>query len=203
VSGLALLGVAMVQDSTVLLLGGGGALFASVLLFGPVLIPRLVRIGGAVPRTAARPAAAHAVRDPRRTAPAAASLLVGVTLTTAVLTGMDTWRTALDEQIGRDHPIDFALASPGEPVSADLLGRIRRTPGVEQAVSVEGVVVRVTGLGEPIPVVAAPDAGRVARDGGAFAGVEPGTIRIDSEAFRLRAGDEVTVSGGERGTVGA
>ncbi|WP_432934164.1 hypothetical protein ACQPZZ_20005 [Microbispora sp. CA-135349] len=86
-------------------------MFAGVLLFGPVLVPRLVRIAGALLGPAGRLATANAVRNPRRTATTAASLLVGVTLTSAVLTGMATWRSAVDEQIGRDHPVDVALTS--------------------------------------------------------------------------------------------
>ncbi|GAA0820183.1 ABC transporter permease [Streptosporangium amethystogenes subsp. fukuiense] len=202
VTGPALLGVAMVQGSTALMLAGGGSVFGGVLLFGPVLVPRLVRITGALLGPAGRLATKNAVRNPRRTATTTASLLVGVTLTTAVLTGMTTWRSSLDEQIGRDHPIDVALTSPKEPVTTDLLNRVRHTPGVEQAVSMDGAVARVAGLDEPIPVVTAPAAAQVARDGGAFARVEPGKIRLDSEAFgkslSLRPGDRVTVRVGDR-----
>lgn len=210
VIGLVLLGLAMVHDSTALMVAGGGSVFTGVLLFGPVLVPRLVRIIGAPLGTAGRLAAKNAVRNPRRTATTTASLLVGVTLTTAVLTGMSTWRSSLDEQIGRDHPIDVTLTSPKQPVTADLLDRVRHTPGVERAIAVNGAVARVAGLGEPIPVVAAPatahataqPTAQVARDGGAFARVQPGTIRIDSEAFGrnlgLRPGDRVAVRVGDR-----
>ncbi|MER6170072.1 FtsX-like permease family protein [Streptosporangium sp. NPDC001681] len=202
VIGPALLGVAMVQGSTAFMLAGGGSVFGGVLLFGPVLVPRLVGITGALLGPAGRLATKNAVRNPRRTATTTASLLVGVTLTTAVLTGMTTWRSSLDEQIGRDHPIDVALTSPKEPVTTDLLNRVRHIPGVEQAVPVDGAVARVAGLDEPIPVVTAPAAAQVARDGGAFARVEPGKIRLDSEAFgkslSLRPGDRVTVRVGDR-----
>ncbi|WP_433424730.1 ABC transporter permease [Microtetraspora malaysiensis] len=202
VAGPALLGVAMVQDSTAFMVAGGGSVFAGVLLFGPVLVPRLVRITGALLGPAGRLATKNAVRNPRQTATTTASLLVGVTLTTAVLTGMATWRSALDEQIGRDHPIDVALTSPEGPVTTELLNRVRRTPGVEQAISVDGAVARVAGLDKPIPVVTAPAAEHVARDGGTFARVEPGKIGIDSEVFgkdlSLRPGDRVTVRVGDR-----
>ena len=202
VTGLALLGVAMAQGSTPVMVAGGGAVFAGVLIFGPVLVPRLVRIIGALLGPAGRLVTKNAVRNPRRTATTTASLLVGVTLTTAVLTGMATWRSSLDEQIGRDHPVDVALTSPKEPVTTDLLVRVRHTPGVEQAVAVDGAVARVAGLDKPIPVVAAPAAAQVARDGGAFARVEPGQIKMDSGAFgknlSLRPGDRVTVRVGER-----
>jgi putative ABC transport system permease protein len=202
VTGPALLGVAMIQHSTALLPAGGGSVFAGVLLFGPVLIPRLVRITGALLGPAGRLATKNAVRNPRRTATTTASLLVGVTLTIAVLTGMATWSSALDEEIGKDHPIDVALTSPEGPVTTDLLNRVRRTPGVERAIPVDGAVARVAGLDEPIPVVIAPAAEQVARDGGAFARVEPGKIRVDTEAFgkelSLRPGDRVTVRVGDR-----
>ncbi|MFI7042810.1 ABC transporter permease [Microbispora rosea] len=202
VVGLILLGVAMARGSTPVMVAGGGAVFAGVLIFGPVLVPRLVRIIGALLGPAGTLATKNAVRNPRRTATTTASLLVGITLTIAVLTGMATWRSSLDEQIGRDHPVDVALTSPEEPVTTDLLERVRHTPGVDQAIAVDGAVARVAGLDNPIPVVAAPAAAQVARDGGAFARVEPGKIRIDSEAFgknlSLRAGDRVTVRVGDR-----
>ncbi|MBE3010299.1 FtsX-like permease family protein [Microbispora sp. NEAU-D428] len=202
ITGLALLGVAMVQDGTALMVAGGGSVFAGVLLFGPVLVPRLVGITGALLGPAGRLATKNAVRNPRRTATTTASLLVGVTLTTAVLTGMATWRSSLNEQIGRDHPIDVALTSPEGPVTTDLLNRVRRTFGVEQAIPVDGAVARVAGLDEPIPVLTTPAGAQVARDGGAFARVEPGKIRIDSEAFgknlSLRPGDLVVVRVGDR-----
>ncbi|TXK40051.1 ABC transporter permease [Nonomuraea sp. C10] len=202
VIGLALLGVAMDRSSTALMLAGGGSVFAGVLLSGPVLVPRLVRIAGAPLGPTVRLAAENAAHHPRRTATTTASLLVGVTLTSAVLTGMATWRTSLNEQIGRDHPIDITLTSPKGPLTTDLLTRIRRTPGVERAIPVYGAVAQVAGLHDPIPVVTAPTAGQVARDGGVFARVEPGKIRIDFDAFGKgltpRPGDRVTVRAGDR-----
>lgn len=205
VTGLALLGVAMIQDSTVLMLAGGASVFTGVLMFGPVLVPRLVRVTGALLGPPGRLATENAVRNPRRTAATTAALLVGVTLTTAVLTGMATWRAAMDETNDRHHPVDAALTSLDEPVTTDLLDQVRRTPGVEQAIAVDGAVVRITGWDAPIPVLTAPDAAQVARDGGAFAQVQPGTIRLDQEAFRsarkelsIQPGDRVTVRVGDR-----
>jgi putative ABC transport system permease protein len=192
----------MVQDNTALMLAGGGSVFTGVLLFGPTLVPRLVRITGALLGPAGRLATKNAVRNPRRTAATTASLLVCVTLTTAVLTGSATTRTAVNEERDRDHPIDVTLTSPERPVTTALLDQVRHTPGVEQAISVEGVMARVAGLDERILVVTAPDAERVARDGGVFARVEPGRIRLDYAAFdkdlSSRPGDRVTLRVGDR-----
>lgn len=205
VTGSALLGTAMVQDSKVLMVAGGAPVFAGVLLLGPVLVPLLVRAVGTLLGPGGRLATENAVRNPRRTATTTAALLVGVTLTTAVLTGMATWRTAMDEQRNRHHPVDAAFTSLGEPVTTGLLDQVRRTTGVERAIAVDGVMARITGWDAPIPVLTAPDAAQVARDGGGFAQVEPGTIRLDHEAFRsartelgVRPGDRVTVRVGDR-----
>jgi putative ABC transport system permease protein len=203
VAGPALLAVAMIRDSTPFMVAGGASVFAGVLLFGPVLVPRLVRVTGALLGPAGRLATANAVRNPRRTAATTAALLVGVTLTTAVLTGMATYRAGIDEVNVRHHPIDAALTSLDKPVTANLLDQVRRTPGVEQAITVDGVAAQISGFDAPLPVLAAPDAAQVARDGGAFAQVEPGTIRIDRGAFvdpSIRPGDQVTVTVGDRHT---
>ncbi|GAA3244838.1 ABC transporter permease [Nonomuraea helvata] len=202
VTGPALLGMAMIRDSTLFMVAGGASVFSGILLVGPVLVPRLVRVTGALLGPAGRLATENAVRNPRRTAATTAALLVGVTLTTAVLTGMATWRAGLDEVNARHHPIDAALTSLDEPITIDLLDRVRRTPGVEQAIAVDGAVARITGFDKPLPVLTAPDAAQVARDGGAFARVEqPGTIRLDLDAFvdpSIRPGDQVTVRVGDR-----
>jgi putative ABC transport system permease protein len=202
VTGLALLGTAMIRDSTLLMVTGGASVFSGVLLLGPVLVPRLVRATGALLGPRGRLATQNAVRNPRRTAATTAALLIGVTLTTAVLTGMATWRAGIDEVRIRHNPIDAALTSLDKPVTTDLLDQVRRTPGVEQAIAVDGAVAQVSGFDAPLPVLTAPDAAQVARDGGSFAqGVEPGTIRIDLDAFvdpKIRPGDQLTVRVGDR-----
>ncbi|HEY6739563.1 MAG TPA: FtsX-like permease family protein, partial [Actinopolymorphaceae bacterium] len=202
-AGLVLLGVAVVHDSVPSMLAGGGAVFTGVLLLGPVLVPRLVRVAGAPLGPVGRLATENVVRNPRRAAATTASLSVGLTLTIAVLTGVETANAALTEERDRQHPVDVSLTSLDEPVPADLLDRVRETDGVDEAVAVDGAVAEVTGLDEAVPVVTASDSLRVARDGGAFARVEPGTIRFDQEAglSGVRAGERVTVSVGDRRVV--
>jgi putative ABC transport system permease protein len=205
VAGLALLAMAVLQDGRVAMLAGGASFVAGVLLFGPVLVPRLVRLTGALLGPAGRLATENAVRNPQRTAATTASLLIGVTLTSAVLTGMATWRAAMDEHRDTRLPIDVTFTSIDEPVTTGLLDQVRRTPGVERATAVDGVVARITGWDAPVPILTAPDAGQVARDGGAFARTGPGTIVLDRDAFRsertelrVQPGDRVTVRVGDR-----
>jgi len=211
--GAALLAVAAVRDSAVSMVAGGAALFAGVLLFGPLLVPHVVRGIGALLGPGGRLATENAVRNPRRTATTTASLLVGVTLTTAVLTGLATTRASVDANHGSAHPLDVALTSWDGPLAADVLEQVRATPGVGQAIAVEGVLVEVgqgsvsgtgddgetgdVGADRPLLLLSAPDAGLVARDGGTFAAVEAGTVALDADVYgddpADRLGDPVTV----------
>jgi putative ABC transport system permease protein len=193
VAGLVLLGAAVFLRSAALMVAGGGSVFAGVLLFGPVLIPRLIRVTGTLLGPAGRLATKNAVRNPRR---------IGITLTTAALIGLATASTGVTEEVDTRHPVDAALTTQEKPFAADVLDRVRSTAGVERAVPVDGVVARVAGLDKPLPVVTAPDAARVARDGGAFARMAPGTIGLDrqilSPSSGLGVGDRVTVRVGDR-----
>jgi putative ABC transport system permease protein len=201
ITGPALLAVAMLRHSTLFMVAGGAMVFAGVLLVGPVLVPHLIRTTGALLGPVGRIATENAVRNPRRTAATTAALLIGVTLTTAVLTGMATWRAGMDEVRDRHNPVDAALTALDQPITPDLLDQVRRTPGVEQAITVDGAVAQISGFDVPLPVLTAPAAAQVARDGGSFAQVQPGTIRIDLDAFRdpsIKPGDQVTVRVGDR-----
>ncbi|GAA3516700.1 ABC transporter permease [Nocardioides daeguensis] len=136
---------------------GGTAVFVGVLLFGPVLVPALIRAAGPLTQRllgpAGRLAAGNAVRNPRRTAATTASLLVGVTLTTAVLAGMASSRAALAADMDEQHPIDLAVTGTG-PLPAETLDRLEAIDGVAAAVPVPGAVARIGDL-DPLPLLPA------------------------------------------------
>ncbi len=137
---------------------GGMVSFVGVLLLGPVIVPALVRLAGRVlggTGLATRLAAANAVRNPRRSAATTASLLVGVTLATAVLTGMASARGALDVELDKQYPVDVALTSTGG-LPAGALDAVRGTAGVEAAAAVPGLRVDLEGAGDVTAL--APDA---------------------------------------------
>jgi putative ABC transport system permease protein len=180
---------------------GGVAAFSGVLLLGPVLVPGLIRASGSlVGRLGgppARLAAGNAVRNPRRTAATTASLLVGVTLTTAVLTGLASSRSAADDDMDRQYPIDLALTATDRPLPSDLVDRVRDTDGVAAAIALDGTAARVSGVGV-LPVVAARDVATVAHGSPAMADPQPGEIWVPSDELDDQDGDRVTVTAGDR-----
>lgn len=133
---------AMTAESMPVLLVGGMVSFVGVLLLGPVIVPALLRLAGrATGRGPWRIAAANAVRNPRRSAATTASLLVGVTLATAVLTGMTSARQAVSAEMDAEYPMDFAIAG-STAIAAETVERVRGIDGVEKLVAVGGTEVR-------------------------------------------------------------
>lgn len=195
--GVVLLALAIGGHSVALMLAGGTLSFTGVLVLGPLLVPALVRAAGALGRgTTARLATGNAVRNPRRTAATTASLLVGVTLTTAVLTGLASSRSAVDDDMDLSHPVDLAVTSASGPLPASLLGDVRSTAGVHEAAVLEGVVAQVAGIGA-VPVVASAPASDVVRDATVVL-PEPGTIVLPNDLLAdgdIRRRVDVSVDG--------
>jgi putative ABC transport system permease protein len=167
------------------------------MLLGPALVPGLVRLAGSalalVAGSPAKLAAANAGRNPKRTAATAASLLVGVTLTTGVLTGMATIRGATLDEMAKQHPIDIALQSESKPLEDSVLGDAKSVPGVADAVAVPGAMASVKAEGKPVslPVVAPPAGDVPLRD----LTVRPGTMVISPVAASAFVKDEFEASG--------
>lgn len=161
--GAALLATTVALDgegpALLLMLAGGIVSFSGLVLLGPVVVPGLVRACGAAAARVAGPtarlAADNAVRDPRRTSAATASLLVGVTLTTAVLVGVASTRAVTDDEMAAQHPLDAGVTRTAGILPADAARRLAAVPGVARAEAVPGVVARVAGAGEV--TVLAPD----------------------------------------------
>ncbi len=163
VGGTALLALAVSSHALPVMLAGGTVTFVGVLLLGPVLVPWLIRAVGALPGSGPvrRLATGNAVRNPRRTATTAASLLVGVTLTTAVLTGLASSRTGLDQEMDRDHPLDATVTAVDRPLATDLATRAEALPGVASVDALDGTSATIGGVEVPL----------VGTDG------RPGTVR--------------------------
>jgi putative ABC transport system permease protein len=182
------------------LVAGGTATFLGVVLLGPVLVPALVRalarVAGPALGPAGRLAAGNAVRNPRRTAATTASLLVGVTLTTAVLTGLASSRSALAAEMDQQHPIDIALTG-ADALPDDVAERAAAVDGVAAAVSVPGAPATVAG--EELTLLAPGDtAGPVLH--GELPHARPREVLVpwDLLGGEVEEGDRVAVVVGDR-----
>ncbi|MEV5003270.1 FtsX-like permease family protein [Nocardioides sp. LML1-1-1.1] len=201
-AGTAALALAIATAAPPALVAGGTAVFLGVLLLGPVVVPALIgvagRAAGRLLGPSGRLAAGNAVRNPRRTAATTASLLVGVTLTTAVLTGLASSRSALADEMDDQHPVDLALTSGARALPADVVEQVRAVPGVAAATPVGGATARVPGL-DPLPVLAVP-----ADEGGVLHGSLPTprprqvVLPWDALGDGIEVGDRVAVTVGDR-----
>ncbi|KQZ75929.1 ABC transporter permease [Nocardioides sp. Root151] len=188
-----------------LMVVGGGATFFGVILLGPTIVPALIRVAGSLTARVMGPpgrlATSNAVRNPRRTAATTASLLVGVTLTTAVLTGLASGRSIIDDEMATDHPLDATVsATTGAGLAPEVLTGVRDLPAVESAVEVPGTVGTLDrGIGRMRVVAPGPDAAGLMRSTPDFAAPRAGEIYLPIDA--LENGNvprTVTVTVGER-----
>ncbi|MGL5850835.1 MAG: ABC transporter permease [Phycicoccus sp.] len=200
VAGGATLAASVSGSSVGLMVVGGAVAFGGVVLLGPVVVPAGIRgIGATAGRVWGAPgrlAVGNAVRHPKRTAATTTSLLVGVTLTVAVLTGLASSASALGTEMAQQHPVDVAVTSSGAPLDVTAFERLRALPGVETAVEVDGVRADVSGVGEVTVLAAGAAASGVLRSAAA-AQVPAGELWVPLDAMGdLRDGDSVTVTAG-------
>jgi putative ABC transport system permease protein len=132
--GVALLGLGVTLAQVLVALPGGVLSFLGVVLLAQRAVPpvvaaagRLVGRFGGVP---ARLAAGNATRNPRRTAATATALLIGVTLTTAMVVGSASTRATATASLDAEFPTDIVVQGDGLPTS--LLGTLQDIDGVER-----------------------------------------------------------------------
>ncbi|GAB3078620.1 FtsX-like permease family protein [Nocardioides zeae] len=204
------LAAAVSAADMVVMVAGGTLFFGGVVLLGPVLVPAVLRLVGLLVRRTgptARIAGDNAVRNPRRTAATTASLLIGVTLTTAVLTGMASARTATDREMDEQYPVDVTVAAEDGPIGAELADRVTGLPGVEASLVVPGgevaaaPVVDDTVAGVPADELFTDDALPVVSPGAATGGDLDEVVRGD-RGIALPQDDEILVPSGITGAAG-
>jgi putative ABC transport system permease protein len=147
-----MLAVSVATHAVPVMLVGGAVFFVGVLLLGPVLVPALIRLVGRLAGTGPvrQLAAGNAARNPRRTATTAASLLVGVTLTTAVLTGLASSRTELGREMDQDYPVDTSLTAVDAPLASDLAERVGAVDGVSEVAALDGTTASIGKVDFPL-----------------------------------------------------
>ncbi|WP_369251940.1 FtsX-like permease family protein [Geodermatophilus amargosae] len=202
-AGLMVLGVLAVDVYASL--AGGTASFLGVVLLAQRAVPPVVaaagrglgRVGG-VP---GRLAAGNASRNPRRTAATATALLVGVTLTTAMVVGAASTRATAQAGLDAAYPADVEIGAYGE-LPASLLPRLQEVDGVAAGTALLGM--DVTGPdGQPTWVqgVDPAEATPVLRSTAGLTLPAFGEAVLPqwaADAYGLRAGETLTLRAGER-----
>jgi putative ABC transport system permease protein len=114
-------------------LATGAVSFLGFLLLAQGLVPALVALAGAPFRRfggiPARLAAGNSVRNPRRTAATATALVIGVTLTTAMVVGTSSTRASALRGIDAGYPTDVVVTG-SQPVGPGAVDAIRGVAGV-------------------------------------------------------------------------
>ncbi|TFV56551.1 FtsX-like permease family protein [Geodermatophilus sp. DF01-2] len=151
-AGLLALGVAVAD--VFVALPGGVASFLGVVLLAQRAVPPVVAAAGYLVARAggvpARLAAGNATRNPRRTAATATALLIGVTLTTAMVVGTASTRATATAGLAAAYPADVVVDGLSGELPASLPGQVEDLDGVAAGTALPGT--EVTGPdGQPWP----------------------------------------------------
>ncbi|BCL12300.1 ABC transporter permease [Micromonospora sagamiensis] len=197
-AGVAALAGAASAGQFLLVAVGGVLSFLGIVLFGPVLVPALVRVIGAPARrvfgTTTALAVANAVRNPRRVAATATALVIGIGLVSSFVVGAQSTKTAIERSVDAQVGVDFLVTGVGGELPVGVVDELAGRPelGVvheqrrEVADDVEFRAAHPTLVERTLTGV---DSGRVDRLG-------PGRVLVHRELARERgwsAGDRVTL----------
>jgi putative ABC transport system permease protein len=206
VPGVGLMGLGVVSANVLVALPGGVLSFLGVVLLAQRAVPPVVaaagRLLGRVGGVPGRLAAGNATRNPRRTAVTATALLIGVTLTTAMVVGAASTRATAQAGLAAAYPTDVLVEAGGEPVPPSLPARLTAVAGVTAGTTVLGA--DVTGPDGSTTTVRGVDPGTVGPVLRSTTDVLlPATGQVvlppwQAEAWAVRAGDPVTLTWGDR-----
>ncbi|RLP90512.1 FtsX-like permease family protein [Micromonospora sp. BL4] len=199
-AGVAALAGAASAGQLLLVAVGGVLAFFGIVLFGPVLVPALVRILGWPARRLAGATAglavANAVRNPRRVAATATALVIGIGLVSAFVVGARSTKDGIERSVDAQIGTDFVVSGIGQDLPAALAGELAARPelGVvheQRSTVTAGVEVRAAHpalVGRTLTGVLTGDVGRLG----------PGQVLVRRELAQARGwqvGSPVTVRG--------
>ncbi len=196
--GVALMALGVLTAEVYPALAGGAASFLGVVLLAQRAVPPVVAAAGrGLGRVGGIPgqlAAGNASRNPRRTAATATALLIGVTLTTAMVVGAASTRATAQAGLDAAYPADVEIGAYSElPVS--LLSRLAEVDGVTGGTALTGAeVTGPDGQLTPVRGVDAADAVTVLRSTADLPLPAPGEVVLPlwaADTYALSPGDPV------------
>lgn len=171
VAGSALLAFGAVQADLLVALPGGALSFLGFLLCASLFVPALVTWIGRLASPLGVPgklAAVNAVRNPGRTTATATALLVGVTLVSMMMSGAQTSRTAFDDALAQNYPVDLAVQLE-DGQAPDAMDTLLAMEGVDAAAQPTPVARTSEGTGgQTVYSLPADDAQAVLRSDAAY-----------------------------------
>ncbi|MBD8044360.1 FtsX-like permease family protein [Arthrobacter sp. Sa2BUA2] len=123
--GAGLLAFGAYDGDLLIALPGGILSFVGILMCSTLFIPPLVRAVGFLASPLGVPgrlAAVNAVRNPQRTSATSSALLIGVTLVVMMMTGAATARSAFNDTLAGEFPVDVTVRG-SIPVESPFTGK--------------------------------------------------------------------------------
>ncbi|GIG58710.1 membrane protein [Longispora fulva] len=182
-----------------LFVGAGGVLtFAGIVMFGPVLVPFLVRVLGWPLRklfgATATLAISNAVRNPRRIAATSVALVIGIGLVSAFQVGGESIKDGIGNQIDQKIGADFMFQSNAGDIPQEVIDKLRKLPELGTVSEPRQAVDEASKLQiRSTQPVFALNAGEKTV-GGDPKTLAPGKA-VATEPTGLKVGDKVTVKG--------
>ncbi|HEX8497544.1 MAG TPA: FtsX-like permease family protein [Actinomycetales bacterium] len=174
---------------------GAAAAFFGLVVAAPVLARPVVLVLAAplmlVSRTIGRLSRDNTLRNPRRTATTAISLMIGLALVSAVSVLASSTTASVDDLIDDQFSADFILTGGNAPFPVSIADRAGDLPGVGTVVDSAFVPV-VLGT-----AAAAPQGSEAAAAGSVNAAAVVGSELLDAVALEVTGGDLTAVDRGE------
>ncbi|MEH1165870.1 ABC transporter permease [Micromonospora sp. CPCC 205539] len=184
----------------ILLVAAGGVLsFFGIVLFGPVLVPALVRVFGWPARrlfgATVGLAVANAVRNPRRVAATATALVIGIGLVSAFVVGARSTKDGIERSVDAQIGTDFVVSGIGQDLPASLADELAARPELGVVHEQRGVVRAGVEVRAAHPALVGRTVRTVTGDVGRLG---PGLVLVHRELAQARGwqvGSPVTVGG--------
>lgn len=195
----ALAGAAAVGQIALVALGGVLAFFG-IVLFGPVLVPLLVRVLGRPLRpvlgATATLAVANAARNPRRVSATATALVIGIGLVSAFVVGAGSIKVGIERAVDARIGVDYLVTGIGGDLPDRVATELAARPELGVVHEQRGRVVDGVALRSAHPALVRRTLTGV--DAGDVAELGPGAVLVHRElaaARGWRVGSTATVAG--------
>ncbi|MEZ0108005.1 putative ABC transport system permease protein [Catenulispora sp. EB89] len=193
--------------------GGGGLVFAALIVAGPLIVGPMIWALGWLPGrffgTPTKLAGSNARRNPGRVAATTAALTIGVTLMSLFTVTQDSVTVTQSQWIDSHNPYDYSVDPPGsgQTVPFQVADQLRAKPQLGHVAALDGTKASLNGTSVDVGAVESSAYGTLFKPvvkSGSLADFGPGTIALSNEtaaAQHVKVGDTITVQSPQSGPV--